>query len=109
MLLDLVINRVHLQETIGLIENLRPPGIIAILDEETKFPKATDLTFLQKCHTNFGKHDQYEQPKLSKTTFIVKHYAGAVSYEVTIVAIRCVSLLSGLSRDLMVTQRVRYR
>lgn len=59
------------QETIDLIEKTRPPGIIAILDEETRFPKATDITFLEKCHTNFAKNEHYEKPKLSKCALLL--------------------------------------
>lgn len=59
----------------------RPLGILSILDEECKFPKATDLTLLEKLHTNHEKHANYEKPRLTKTNFIMKHYAGDVSYE----------------------------
>lgn len=59
----------------------RPLGILSLLDEECKFPKATDLTFLEKLHANHEKHSYYEKPRLTKTNFIVKHYAGDVSYE----------------------------
>jgi len=70
------------QPCLDLIESRRPPGIIAILDEETKFPRATDETFIAKLHSNFEKkHDYYEKPRLARDKFIVKHYAGAVEYE----------------------------
>lgn len=59
----------------------RPLGILSLLDEECKFPQATDLTFLAKLHQNHEKHAYYEKPRLTKTNFIVKHYAGDVSYE----------------------------
>ena len=55
---------------------------MSLIDEESKFPKATDMTLLDKLHTQHGKHVYYEKPKLSKSTFIIKHYAGDVSYEV---------------------------
>ncbi len=68
------------QECLDLIEK-RPLGILSLLDEECRFPKATDLTFLEKLHANHEKHPNYEKPRLTKTNFIVKHYAGDVSYE----------------------------
>lgn len=68
------------QECLDLIEK-RPLGILSLLDEECKFPKATDLTFLEKLHTNHEKHPYYEKPRLTKTNFVIKHYAGEVSYE----------------------------
>lgn len=54
------------------------------MDEECNFPKASDATLLEKLHKNHGTKDQkfYEKPKLTKTNFIVVHYAGRVSYEV---------------------------
>jgi len=70
------------QPCLDLIESRRPPGILAILDEETKFPRATDETFITKLHSNFEKkHEYYEKPRLARDKFIVKHYAGAVEYE----------------------------
>eukprot|EP01117_Protostelium_nocturnum_P014956 TRINITY_DN574_c0_g2_i1.p1 TRINITY_DN574_c0_g2~~TRINITY_DN574_c0_g2_i1.p1 ORF type:complete len:2184 (+),score=918.74 TRINITY_DN574_c0_g2_i1:142-6693(+) len=70
------------QECIDLIEK-KPIGIISLLDEECRFPKGTDITWLEKMHTNYAKHANYEKPRTSKNTFIIKHYAGDVSYTVT--------------------------
>jgi len=71
------------QPTLDLIEQRRPPGILSILDEESKFPKATDETFIQKLHGNYeGKHQSYDKPRLARGKFITKHYAGAVEYDV---------------------------
>ena len=71
------------QPTLDLISK-KPIGILHILDEECNFPKASDATFLEKLHKNHSSKDQkfYEKPKLAKTSFIVIHYAGKVSYEV---------------------------
>ncbi|KAF2077800.1 hypothetical protein CYY_000921 [Polysphondylium violaceum] len=68
------------QECLDLIEK-RPLGILSLLDEESKFPQATDLTFLEKLHINHEKHPYYEKPRRSKTTYVVKHYAGEVAYD----------------------------
>ena len=70
------------QECLDLIEQKRPPGIISILDEESKFPRATDKTFLEKLELNLSKHVNFEKPKLAHGKFIVKHFAGDVDYEV---------------------------
>merc|ERR1712063_103511 len=70
------------QECLDLIELKRPPGIISILDEESKFPRATDQTFLEKLITNLSKHENFDKPKLARNKFIVKHFAGDVDYEV---------------------------
>ena len=62
----------------------KPVGILHILDEECTFPKSSDASFLEKLHKNHATKDQkfYEKPKLAKTSFIITHYAGKVSYEV---------------------------
>jgi len=69
------------QECIDLIEK-KPIGVISLLDEECRFPKGTDLTWLEKMHTNYGKHPFYEKPRTSRDTFIIRHYAVEVSYNV---------------------------
>ena len=78
-----VIEFVDNQECLDLIEQRRPPGILSILDEECKFPRATDATLLAKLHENFeNKHRYYDKPRLSRTLFGVKHFAGLVEYDV---------------------------
>eukprot|EP01095_Lingulamoeba_sp_RSL-Kostka_P009820 TRINITY_DN341_c0_g6_i1.p1 TRINITY_DN341_c0_g6~~TRINITY_DN341_c0_g6_i1.p1 ORF type:complete len:1226 (-),score=527.54 TRINITY_DN341_c0_g6_i1:73-3750(-) len=72
------------QPCLDLIEMRRPPGILAILDEESKFPRATDETFYNKLIDNFaGKHEYFDKPKLARTKFFTKHFAGNVEYEIT--------------------------
>lgn len=52
-------------------------GIISLIDDESRFPKGTDDTLLQKLHTQHDKHPYYELPKKTRTTaFCVKHFAG---------------------------------
>jgi len=72
-----------LAPTIDLIEK-KPMGILALLDEESLFPRATDTTFLNKLHQQFDAkgHPKYLKPRFSKTAFGVAHYAGDVEYEV---------------------------
>lgn len=68
-----------LQPTIDLIE--KPMGIMALVDEECWFPKATDKSFVEKLVTSHNVH-----PKFSKTDFkssgdfCIVHYAGDVTY-----------------------------
>lgn len=69
------------QDTIDLIEKTRPPGIISLLDEECRFPKATDTTFLEKIDNGYKTHKKFYRPKKSRTAFVIKHYAGEVAYE----------------------------
>ena len=60
----------------------RPLGILSLLDEECKFPKASGMTLLEKLHKNFEKTKRYEKPKLSRTDFGVEHFAGKVVYNI---------------------------
>lgn len=57
-----------------------PPGILALLDEECWFPKATDISFVEKLFSTQGNHTKFAKPKQlkDKTEFSVLHYAGRV-------------------------------
>lgn len=71
-----------LQPTIDLID--KPGGIMALLDEECWFPKATDKSFVEKLLSAHSMH-----PKFMKTDFrgvadyAIIHYAGKVDYSAT--------------------------
>ncbi|XP_066521767.1 myosin-11a isoform X2 [Hoplias malabaricus] len=72
-----------LQPCIELIERPNnPPGILALLDEECWFPKATDVSFVEKLNNTHVNHIKYAKPKQlkDKTEFSVLHYAGKVDY-----------------------------
>ena len=62
-------------------------GILAILEEESLFPKATDRTFEEKLKANhLGKSPNFVKAitKADKNAhFAVVHYAGTVSYNLT--------------------------
>lgn len=58
-------------------------GLASLLDEECRFPQASDTTFLDKLHANFTSHAKYLKPKLAKSHFGIRHYAGLVEYDVT--------------------------
>ncbi|KAL7825777.1 hypothetical protein SRHO_G00335150 [Serrasalmus rhombeus] len=73
-----------LQPCIDLIERpAGPPGILALLDEECWFPKATDKTFVDKLVQEQGNHPKFQKPKKLKddADFCVLHYAGKVDYK----------------------------
>lgn len=56
-------------------------GILALLDEESRFPKGTDDTFMLKVIQTHAKSERFGVNKLTKTAFNVVHYAGAVTYD----------------------------
>ncbi|XP_051987354.1 myosin-11-like isoform X2 [Xyrauchen texanus] len=71
---------------IELIERSNnPPGILALLDEECWFPKATDVSFVDKLTNTHSDHSKFSKPKnlKEKTFFTVQHYAGKVDYNAT--------------------------
>uniref|UniRef100_A0A9J8AIE9 Myosin, heavy chain 11a, smooth muscle n=2 Tax=Cyprinus carpio TaxID=7962 RepID=A0A9J8AIE9_CYPCA len=75
-----------LQPCIELIERPNnPPGILALLDEECWFPKATDVSFVEKLCNTHVNHTKFAKPKQlkDKTEFSVLHYAGRVDYNAT--------------------------
>nr|XP_014349507.1 PREDICTED: myosin-9 [Latimeria chalumnae] len=73
-----------LQPCIELIEKpAGPPGILALLDEECWFPKATDKSFVEKVVQEQGQHPKFQKPKQlkDKADFCIMHYAGKVDYK----------------------------
>merc|ERR1712158_152527 len=77
-----------LQKCITMFE--KPMGLLAILEEESLFPKATDATFAAKLHENLlGKPgcQNFQKPDVrapdKNAHFGVAHYAAMVSYNLT--------------------------
>merc|ERR1712102_216505 len=65
----------------------KPMGLLAILEEESLFPKATDQSFAAKLHENLlGKCENFQKanPRPDPNAhFAVVHYAATVSYNLT--------------------------
>jgi len=74
-----------LQKCIDMFE--KPMGLLAILEEESLFPKATDQSFASKLHEHLlGKCENFQKasPKPDPNAhFAVIHYAATVSYNLT--------------------------
>ncbi|XP_062891372.1 myosin-10-like isoform X2 [Mobula hypostoma] len=73
-----------LQPCIDLIERpANAPGILALLDEECWFPKATDRSFVDKLIQEQGAHPNFQKVRQlkDKADFCVLHYAGKVDYK----------------------------
>merc|ERR1712142_109081 len=74
-----------LQPCIDMFE--KPMGLLAIFEEESLFPKATDQTFVAKMMDNMlGKFPNFAKPNPRPDPdahFAVIHYAAPVSYNVT--------------------------
>jgi myosin-5 len=60
-------------------------GVLALLDEESRLPAGTDVSFLQKLNTQIGKpeyKDIFKKPRFGNSSFTIAHYALDVTYEV---------------------------
>lgn len=71
----------------------RPAGLFAVLDEESFFPKATDLSFTEKLAKSFKKQKEiFEGAKGTKDLhFSIHHYAGCVRSVVRSVMCVCIA------------------
>ncbi|XP_041463415.1 unconventional myosin-VI-like isoform X2 [Lytechinus variegatus] len=78
------------QDCIDLIE-LKPNGILDLLDEESKLPKASANNFTHNVHQKHKSHFRLAIPRKSKLTahrnlrddegILIRHFAGAVCYQ----------------------------
>ncbi|EDW71197.1 myosin-VIIa [Drosophila virilis] len=68
------------QDILDLI-GMKPVNIMSLIDEESKFPKGTDQTLLEKLHVQHGNRSIYVKGKTTQTSlFGIRHYAGVVMY-----------------------------
>ena len=70
-----------------LIERKRPAGILAYLDEECIYPQANDQSLLKKLDNNLRSHAHFVAKmgtggRGKSGSFVVKHFAGDVTYSV---------------------------
>ncbi|XP_067621063.1 myosin-VIIa [Eurosta solidaginis] len=69
------------QDALDLIA-IKQLNIMALIDEEARFPKGTDTTMLAKLHKTHGAHKNYLKPKSDiNTSFGLNHFAGVVFYD----------------------------
>ena len=65
-----------------LIESKQGPiGILTLLDDTCNFPQGTDEKFLAKLGEHHGSHAHF-QMGTRQNSFVIKHYAGEVEYQV---------------------------
>lgn len=64
-----------------LIESKRNPiGILTLLDDTCNFPQGTDEKFLAKLNEHHSQHKHFQGS--GHNSFVIKHYAGDVGYNV---------------------------
>ncbi|MGH0163835.1 UNVERIFIED_CONTAM: hypothetical protein FKN15_045941 [Acipenser sinensis] len=57
----------------------KPMGLLSLLDEESRFPQATDQTLVDKFEVNL-RYKYFWRPKRVELCFGIQHYAGKVLY-----------------------------
>merc|ERR1712223_1095769 len=69
------------QEALDLIA-VRPLNLMSLIDEESKFPKGSDQTMLNKLHRGHSNNRNYLKPKSDMmSVFGLNHFAGVVFYD----------------------------
>ncbi|XP_066543987.1 myosin-IIIb isoform X2 [Amia ocellicauda] len=58
----------------------KPMGLLSLLDEESRFPQATDQTLVDKFEDNL-RYKYFWRPKRVELCFGIQHYAGKVLYD----------------------------
>ncbi|XP_010268832.1 PREDICTED: myosin-2 [Nelumbo nucifera] len=66
------------KECLNLFEK-KPLGLLSLLDEESTFPKASDLTFADKLNQHLNANPCFKGERGG--AFSVRHYAGEVLYD----------------------------
>uniref|UniRef100_A0A8C5R427 Uncharacterized protein n=1 Tax=Leptobrachium leishanense TaxID=445787 RepID=A0A8C5R427_9ANUR len=67
-------------ECLDLVE--KKLGLLALINEESRFPKGTDFTMLEKLNAQHVNNPHYVKPRVTENQFGIKHYAGEVMYDV---------------------------
>ncbi|CAG5865585.1 unnamed protein product [Menidia menidia] len=60
----------------------KPMGLLSLLDEESRFPQATEQTLVDKFEDNL-RCKYFSTPKRVELCFGIQHYAGKVMYSVS--------------------------
>lgn len=55
--------------------------MFALLDDESKFPRATDTSLVNKFHSHYKASSRYIRPRGNDISFVINHYAGKVVYD----------------------------
>lgn len=72
------------RECLNLIAS-RHGGLFATIDNVSRLPMPSDRKLNERLHTLFKRHPNFPtpHPKDRRDTFLIRHYAGTVSYTIT--------------------------
>ncbi|KAK7241332.1 myosin heavy chain-like protein [Aureococcus anophagefferens] len=68
-------------DVLALLGGRRPPGVVEMLDEESKLPRGSSANFRARLAKRHAAHARFSTPRSASTAFFVEHYAGKVCYE----------------------------
>ncbi|XP_043110120.1 unconventional myosin-IXb isoform X2 [Puntigrus tetrazona] len=71
-------------DNIGCISlfSKKPTGLFYLLDEESNFPRATDITLLEKFKQQHQDSPFFVQTPVREPAFVIQHFAGKVKYQI---------------------------
>jgi len=67
---------------VDLIDQSRPPGVIALLNEECIVPQGSDTSLGAKLEKSLGARPHFGKGDARAGLFVIEHYAGNVTYSV---------------------------
>ncbi|CAL8308382.1 unnamed protein product [Lota lota] len=60
----------------------KPTGLLYLLDEESNFPHATDITLLAKFKQQHQGNKYFVPTPVMEPAFVIRHFAGVVKYQI---------------------------
>ncbi|XP_058256600.1 unconventional myosin-IXb isoform X3 [Hemibagrus wyckioides] len=60
----------------------KPTGLLYLLDEESNFPHATDITLLAKFKQQHERNHFFVATPVMEPAFVIRHFAGKVKYQI---------------------------
>ncbi|KAI5609831.1 unconventional myosin-IXb [Silurus asotus] len=60
----------------------KPTGLLYLLDEESNFPHATDITLLAKFKQQHERNHYFVATPVMEPAFVIRHFAGKVKYQI---------------------------
>lgn len=70
------------EDTLSLLEGRM--GVLMLLQEQCRLQNGDDTVFCEAVRMTHSAHVSFVAPRLPKTSFAIRHYAGLVTYQVRI-------------------------
>ena len=81
-------------------------GIIRLIQDEITMPSGNDQSLSSKLHHQHSEHLNYTKVKKNKMQFEIKHFAGAVRYEINGFFAKNLDALTECTKEML--QQVNY-